>query len=487
MAGSEPTEMRMGFRPTHQVPAGGLPTWSQPDPALPSGQALDAGLAVQVLDQRADGWTRVLCANGWSAWVDGRRLEPTDGSVAERQETVSHWRPTHAVVPEGAQAWREPDPASAPEWALDPGLEVGVVEQRADGLTRVLCANGWSAWVDRRRLRPLGEQPAPGNFSLTRKLGAGAFATVWLARDEGLDSWVAIKILAENWADDLRIRDHFVSEARILRELNHRYIVRVLGIGERADGCPYFVMDYADAGTLADRISENRHRGALPSAPEVADLVTRMCEGLAVAHAHGVVHRDLKPSNVLFRHVDDTHRQALAELTPEVELANEELLLADFGIARRLEAVTHTQSTMGTVLYMAPEQFAGSGDHRVDIYSAAVLLHEFVTNEPPFPEEQGTLQIMSAKAQGRIPSIRERRPDLPVALSDAIRQALAPDPTERPGSAVNWALLVRRALAERSAVTSVLTCPNGHEVRAGKFCPECGAPTRSGRGITRRI
>jgi serine/threonine protein kinase len=112
-----------------------------------------------------------------------------------------------------------------------------------------------------------------------------------------------------------------------------------------------------------------------------------MCEGPAVAHAHGVVHRDLKPSNVLFRHVDDTHRQALAELTPDVEPANEELLLADFGIARRLEAVTHTQRTMGTVLYMTPEQFAGSGDHRVDIYSAAVLLHEFVTNEPPFPEE----------------------------------------------------------------------------------------------------
>ena len=189
MAGSEPTQASTGFRPTHRAPGSGLPTWPQPDAAdeaLPDEQSLAAGLVVEVLDQRADGWAQIQCQDGWTAWVDGRRLESTAVSNATSQEVKSDWQPTHVVVPEGAQAWGEPDPAAATAGALDPGLEVRVTEQQADGWVRILCANGWSAWVDGRRLSRVGGPPAVASPAPAPQLGirlraAGPLAVIGAA------------------------------------------------------------------------------------------------------------------------------------------------------------------------------------------------------------------------------------------------------------------------------------------------------------------
>ncbi|HEV3452011.1 MAG TPA: hypothetical protein VG869_12500 [Acidimicrobiia bacterium] len=151
------------FAPTHVIPAGGLPAWAVPDPGEPAVATLDPGLAVELLERRDDGWARVACSNGWSAWVDGRRLgvltglgapAPADAApTAPLTEPIvgvasTAWSPTHLAPAAGLSAWRDPDPASAPTEILPPGLAVRLLERRDDGWARVACSNGWSAWVD---------------------------------------------------------------------------------------------------------------------------------------------------------------------------------------------------------------------------------------------------------------------------------------------------------------------------------------------------
>jgi class 3 adenylate cyclase len=120
---------------------------------------MDAGLAVLLLEQRDDGWARVVCSNGWSAWVDGRLLvarwrpdTSTHGEAVYATVGPRVWASTHVVPAGGMWAWRDPDPASAPTATMDPGLEVRLLEQRDDGWAQVACSNGWLAWVDGRRL-----------------------------------------------------------------------------------------------------------------------------------------------------------------------------------------------------------------------------------------------------------------------------------------------------------------------------------------------
>ena len=135
-----------------------------------------------------------------------------------------------------------------------------------------------------------------GRYRVERRIGSGSFATVWLARDEVLDAPVAVKVLADNWAHRLDVRERFEEEARILRRADSDRVVRVHDIGELDDGRPYFVMTYADGGTLADRLAD----GPLP-VPVALRYGADVARGLAVLHEVGVIHRDVNPANVLLR------------------------------------------------------------------------------------------------------------------------------------------------------------------------------------------
>ena len=156
--------------------------------------------------------------------------------------------------------------------------------------------------------------PQVGRYRIARPVGAGAFATVWLAYDDELHSPVAVKVLADNWCQRADIRGRFRQEARFMRQVDSDHLVRVLDIGELPDGRPYLVMTYAAGGTLADRLAGGPMpvRAALRIAADIARAV-------AVLHDSGVLHRDLKPSNVLF------------DPTP----AGDRVLVADLGWPRR--------------------------------------------------------------------------------------------------------------------------------------------------------
>lgn len=244
-----------------------------------------------------------------------------------------------------------------------------------------------------------------GRYRVVRRIGSGAFATVWLATDEVLEAPVAVKVLADNWASRLDVRERFEEEARILRRADSDRVVRVHDIGELEDGRPYFVMTYADRGTLADRLAD----GPLPVA-EALRYGADIARGLAVLHQVGVIHRDVNPGNVLLRSGPD---------------GTERVLIADLGLAKAAARGSGFTLTVGTPGYTAPEQ-ARPGDtpldRRADVYSIGAVLHHMLTGVAPKQDE--------------VPApVRSLRPEVPVAVDRVVRQALAPLPGDRYPSA----------------------------------------------------
>jgi hypothetical protein len=188
-------------------------------------------------------------------------------------------------------------------------------------------------------------------------------ATVWLYRDETLDSLLAVKALALNWAQGADVSDRFLEEARVLRRADSDHVVRVYDIGEDGDR-PYFVMSYADKGTVGDLVE----RAPLP-AQEVADVVWQAAQGLDVLHRMGIVHRDVKPQNLLLQ------TGASGETR---------LVVADLGVAKALAFSTGLTLVVGTPEYMAPEQIdpAGGVDPRADIHALAAVAYHLLTGTP---------------------------------------------------------------------------------------------------------
>jgi serine/threonine protein kinase len=178
-----------------------------------------------------------------------------------------------------------------------------------------------------------------GRYRVRRRIGSGSFATVWLAHDEILDASVAVKVLADNWAHHLDVQERFLEEARILRRTDSDRVVRVYDLGDLDDGRPYFVMTYADRGTLADRLAA----GPLPI-PLAVQYGADVARGLAVLHAIGVIHRDINPANVLIC----TGRDGIGE----------RVLVADLGLAKAAAHGSGFTLTVGTPGYLAPEQRA---------------------------------------------------------------------------------------------------------------------------------
>ena len=257
---------------------------------------------------------------------------------------------------------------------------------------------------------------APGStfagYEIESVVGAGGLGILYRARQLRLDRPVAIKLVEADVARDPLIRERLRREARIVAALEHPNVVPLYAAGD-ADGTVYIVTQWVEGTELGSLL----HRDG-PLAPErAARTAAQIAAALEAAHEQGLVHRDVKPSNVILT-------------------AEDHVYLTDFGLARRAATaagLTAVDQMLGTVDYIAPEQVEGSEpDARGDIYALGCVLFEMVTGGAPFADHKGGMAKMWAQVNADVPSARARRPEVPEALEDLIRRAMAKDPSARP-------------------------------------------------------
>ena len=279
---------------------------------------------------------------------------------------------------------------------------------------------------------PLSDGDVIAGYVITRLLGSGGMGEVYLARHPRLPRYDALKVLSAAVCADSEYRERFNREADVAATLWHPHIVEVHDRGE-FDGRLWISMDHVE-GTDAATLLAGRYPDGMP--PDlVARLVTAVGEALDYAHARGLLHRDVKPANILIA-------------DPETE--DERIMLADFGIARRIGEVsnlTGTNMTVGTVAYSAPEQLTADEhiDGRADQYALAATAFQLLTGSPPFQHSNPAI-VISAHLTAQPPSIAVRRPELSW-LGGAFEKALAKSPADRFDRCVDFA----RALANPAA------------------------------------
>ncbi len=263
---------------------------------------------------------------------------------------------------------------------------------------------------------PNAGQVLGGKYTIGRTLGEGGMGVVYEARHEKLGQRCAVKLLRPEICRDSEAVARFEREARSAASLSSRHVCRVLDVGAREDGSPFMVMEYLEGADLGHVLEQ---RGPLPM-HEVARYLLEACEAMEEAHARGIVHRDLKPENLFL--ASDGERSSVKVL--------------DFGISKRAEDnavnVTRTQSSLGTPLYMSPEQTRSTKhvDARTDVWSMGVILYELLTGEVPFKGETPG-QVAVAVAVDKYPPLLSYRADLPPEVEAVVATALAKDPDDR--------------------------------------------------------
>jgi serine/threonine-protein kinase len=254
----------------------------------------------------------------------------------------------------------------------------------------------------------------PPRYRVRRHIANGGMASVWAAEDERLGRLVAVKVLSPAYAQDERANRRFLREARAGARLSDcRHVVTVYDIGEH-DGRPFMVMEHLAGGTVAARLHGNR---PIPRTLALRWL-REAAEALDCAHHHDVVHRDVKPANLLLDERGHLH-------------------VGDFGIATvATEAsVTQTGQVLGTAAYISPEQARGEqATAASDRYALACVAFEMLTGRRPYSGEHPAMQAR-AHVEATVPSASAVG-DLPVAVDDVMRVALAKDPVRRPATAV---------------------------------------------------
>lgn len=246
-------------------------------------------------------------------------------------------------------------------------------------------------------------------YQIIRSIGEGGMANVYLAHDMILDRDVAVKILRGDLADDEKFVRRFQREAIAASSLSHPNIVEMYDVGED-NGKYYIVMEYVEGKTLKNLIKK---RGAL-TLPEVIDIMQQLTSAISCAHDSNIIHRDIKPQNVLIK------EDGIVKIT-------------DFGIAMALNSneLTQTNSVMGSVHYLPPEQANGKGATlKSDIYSLGIVMFELLTGKLPFRGENA-VEIAIKQMKNQIPSVCSINENIPQSVENVILKACAKNPKNR--------------------------------------------------------
>lgn len=266
-----------------------------------------------------------------------------------------------------------------------------------------------------------------GSYRILKKLGAGGMGMVFLAEDTMLKRKVALKTMLPTLAVNRQARERFLREARAAAAIEHPHIITIHQVGEDG-GVPYLAMPFLKGESLDDRLKRLKK---LPL-HEALQIACEMAEGLAAAHAQGLIHRDIKPGNVWLEDLPVRASTAPATRRPF------SVRLLDFGLARsEAEETQLTQpgAIVGTPAFMAPEQARGVPvDGRADLFSLGAVLYLMLTGERPFTG-QTVMALLTALATDTPRSPRDINPEIPTALSDLTMRLLARAPADRPASA----------------------------------------------------
>ena len=246
-------------------------------------------------------------------------------------------------------------------------------------------------------------------YQIIKTLGEGGMANVYLAHDTILDRNVAVKVLRGDLASDEKFVRRFQREALSASSLSHPNIVEMYDVGED-DGQYYIVMEYVDGKTLKQVLKQRGHL----SITEVVDIMLQLTDGMAHAHDAYIIHRDIKPQNIMI-------------------LSNGMIKITDFGVATALNStqLTQTNSVMGTVHYLPPEQAQGKGSTiRSDIYSMGIMMYELLTGLVPYKGDNA-VEIALKHLKEPLPSVRKQNPSVPQSLENVIIRATAKNPKNR--------------------------------------------------------
>jgi serine/threonine-protein kinase len=279
-----------------------------------------------------------------------------------------------------------------------------------------------------------------GPFRLEKELGSGAMGSVYRALFRDTGQHVALKIIAIGQLTNETAVARFEREAKILKQLNHPNIVRLIGAG-RFKKTPYFAMELVDGESL-DRVLNRRSSF---SWEEVVHLGRQLCAALQHAHLKGIIHRDLKPSNVMV-------------------LPDGSVKLTDFGIAKDVDvtALTGANSTVGTAAYMSPEQCRGEKNltAKSDLYSMGIMFYELLTGRKPFIAES-PVDMFMLHVNGKFERPSRLVLTIPVWLDTLVCQLMEKKPEHRPFDAAMVAQVLEeveeKAVAQRSAGVDAVT------------------------------
>jgi|GEM_PF-659207 len=310
-------------------------------------------------------------------------------------------------------------------------------------------------------------------YDVERYVGGGGFGAVYLARHAVLGQVVAINLLRREVATNADVVARFLREARAAASIDSAHVVRVTDFGTTSDGVAFYVMELLAGRDLDALLRE----GALP-VPRAVDLALQALEGLAAAHAAGVIHRDVKPANIVL--AMERGRGSDRDHVKVVDFG-----LSKVSLAGGAQKITLTGAMIGTPHYMPPEQFRGARDidARADVYAMGVVLYQMLSAALPYDAptyEQLLLQICVEPPR----PLRDAAPMLPTAIVEVVERAMAADPDQRFQSARALAEALRGALAASSssplpparAAASMAFAPTQAVSVAGAYAPTIPAP-----------